>query len=136
MVQFKVLIRLIVVIISLKSLNSCVGNNHKKNIEADTSIQMKTNDTLFLSTKDYKIILSNDNTLDIEVTNNQLISLIKNEKYPIIKIEIQEGEKIAKGNNLLCSFVPENCDYFYPLNKEYVFFVGNRINFKKILNRP
>ena len=94
--------------------------------------QMKTNDTLFLSIKDYKIVSLTDNVLDIEIINNQLVSLIKNVKYSTIKIELQEGDRIAKGNDLLSSSIPKECDYFYPLDKGYVYFVNNRINMRKI----
>ena len=92
----------------------------------------QTNDTLFLSSKDYKIISSDDNILDIEVTNNQIISLIENVKYSVIKFELKQDNKIAKGNDLLSSFVPKECDYYYPLDKGYILFVNNRINFRKI----
>lgn len=98
----------------------------------DKITQTQTDDTLFLSSKDYKIISSDDNILDIEVTNNQIVSLIKSVKYPVIKIELPQGNKIAKGNDLLSSFVPKECDYFYPLDKGYILFVNNRINFRKI----
>jgi hypothetical protein len=121
-----------VVIISLNSLNSCAVTNQKEVIMKDKTTQSQTNDTLFLSSKDYKIISLNDNILDIEVINNQIISLIENVKYPVIKIELQQDNKIAKGNDLLSSFVPKECDYFYPLDKGYIFFVNNRINFRKI----
>lgn len=132
MVQFKELILLIVAIISLNSLNSCAVTNQKEVIMKDKTTQAQTNDTLFLSSKDYKIISSDDNILDIEVTNNQIISLIENVKYSVIKFELQQDTKIAKGNDLLSSFVPKGCDYFYPLDKGYILFVSNRISFRKI----
>lgn len=99
---------------------------------ADKTTLIQTNDTLFLFSKDYKTISLDDNILDIEITNNEIISLVKNVKYSVIKIELQQGNKIAKGNDLLSSFVPKECDYFYPLDKGYILFVNNRINFRKI----
>ncbi len=133
MAQFKELILLIAVIISLKTLNSCAVTNPKSEVVmAGKTTQIQENDTLFLSSKDYKIISSDNNILDIEVTNNQIISLIKSVKYPLIKIELQQENKIAKGNDLLSSFIPKECDYFYPLDKGYILFVNNRINFRKI----
>lgn len=137
MVQFKGLVLLIVAIISLKSLSCCGSSKgviNKKNEAAITEKenQMKANDTLFLSIKDYKIVSLDANVLDIEVINNQLASLIKNVKYSIIKIELQEGDRIAKGNDLLSSSIPKECDYFYPLDKGYIYTVNNRINLRKI----
>ena len=99
---------------------------------ADKTTQIQTSDTLFLSSKDYKTISLDDNILDIEITNNQIISLVKNVKYPVIKIELQQGNKIAKGNDLSSSFFPKECDYLYPLDKGYILFINNRINFRKI----
>lgn len=98
----------------------------------DKITQIQTNDTLFLSSKDYNIISLDSNILDIEITNNQTISLIKNVKYSVIKIGFQQGNKIAKGNDLLSSYIPKKCDYFYPLDKGYILFINNRINFRKI----
>ena len=134
--QFKGLILLIAVIISLKSL-SCRGSKgmiNKKNEAAMTEkgSQMQVNDTLYLSIKDYKIVSLDDNVLDIEVINNQAVSLIKNVKYSMIKIELQEGDRIAKGNDLLSSLIPKECDYFYPLDKGYILFINNRINLRKV----
>ncbi|WP_128330970.1 hypothetical protein [Apibacter sp. HY039] len=134
MTQFKELILLIVIITSLKIFNSCAVINRKSRvILADKTTQIQINDTLVLSSKDYEIISLNNSILDIEVTNNQIISLIENVKYSVIKIEIQQDNKIAKGNNLLSSFVPKEYDYFYSLNKGYIHFVNNRINFRKIM---
>lgn len=136
MVLFKGLVLLIAVIISLKSL-SCCSNRAITNKKGEATItenenQMKSNDTLFLSINDYKIVSSNDKVLDIEVINNQILSLIKNVKYSIIKIELQEGNKIAKSNDLLSSSIPKQCDYFFPIDKGYVYIVNNRINLRKI----
>lgn len=132
MAQFKELILLTAVIISLKTINSCAITNQKSEVVmADKTTQFEANDTLFLSSEDYKIISSDNNILDIEVTNNQIISLIKDVKYPIIEIEFKQGNKIAKGNDLLSSFTPKDCDYFYPLDKGYILFVNNKINFRK-----
>lgn len=62
MVQFKGLILLLVVIISLKSLNSCVINNKRNGLlVANKATQMHTSDTLFLSSKDYKIVSLDNN---------------------------------------------------------------------------
>lgn len=136
MVQFKELALLIVVITSLKLL-SCGSNKGITSKQSQTAMpekesQMNTNDTLFLSINDYKIVSLTDNVLDIEIINNQLVSLIKNVKYPTIRIELHEGDTIAKGNDLLSSSIPKECDYFYPLDKGYVYFVNNRINMRKI----
>lgn len=136
MVQFKGLTPLIVAITSLKSLNCCsskgIINKQNETAMTEKGIQMKVNDTLFLLAKDYKIVSLDHNVLDIEVINNQLIFSIKNVKYSVVKIELQEGARIAKGNDLLSSSIPKECDYFYPLDKGYVYFVNNRINFRKV----
>src|SRR4051812_34117453 len=117
MVQFKGLTLLIVIIISLKSLGCCgskgMVNNKDRAAMVEKENQMQKNDTLFLSIKDYRIVSVDSNVLDIEVTSNQIVSLIKNEKYSIIKIEFPEGDRIARGNDLLSSFIPKECDYFY-----------------------
>lgn len=132
MVQFKGLILLIVVIINLNSFTTCVVNE-KKSILKNEEINNKTSDTLFLSSVDYKIILFNDTILDVEITNIKKISLIKKVKYSIIQIEFLQDNLIAKGNDLFNSSVPENCNYFYPLDNGYILFINNRITFRKIL---
>ncbi|WP_343693272.1 hypothetical protein [Chitinophaga sp.] len=136
MVRFKGLTFLIVAITSLKSLNYYGSNGiiieqHETAMTAKGS-QMRADDTLLLSIKDYKVVSLEEHVLDIEVINNQLVDLIKNVKYTIIKIELPEGNRIAKGNDLLSSSIPKACDYFYPLVKGYVSFVNNRINFRKV----
>ena len=132
MVQFKGLILLIVVIINLNSFTTCVVNE-KKSILKNEEINNKTSDTLFLSSVDYKIILFNDTILDVGITNIKTISLIKKVKYSIIQIQFLQDNLIAKGNDLFNSFVPENCNYFYPLDNGYILFINNRITFRKIL---
>lgn len=136
MVLFRGLTLLIVAITSLKSLN-CSSSSGIINKQHETAMtgkvsQIKVTDTLFLLIKDYKIISSDNNVLDIEITNSQLVSLIKSVKYAVIKIELHEGDRIAKGNDLLSSSTPKECDYFYPLDKGYVYFVNNRINFRRV----
>jgi len=135
MVQFKELILLIAVTTSLSSL-SCSGNKivmkKEDKVEKPTgSTKIQSSDTLFLSLSDYKILLSNKDILDIEITNEEVAGMIKSVKYSVIKFEFERRNRIAKSNNLFSSFVPKDCDYFYPSDKGYVVFINNKISFRK-----
>lgn len=133
MVQYKEQIHLIVVIISLISLSSCAEVKNKETIIKNKITQFQKKDTLFLSSKDYKIISYDENVLDIEVTNDQKVFFIKNKKIPFIKIDFSDYYIIVKGHDLLNSSVPNEHYYFYPLDKGYILFINNRINLRRII---
>jgi len=117
MAQFKVSILLIVAITILK--NSCVM------AQSNCSQQ----DTISLQCNDFKILAHTEYHLDIEITQENKIKEIAKAKKPILCFYIENKKYTAKGNELLKSSVPENCDYFYPIDEQ-----GNVVLFKSKLS--
>ena len=117
MAQLKVSILLIVVIITLNNSSIMAQNSCFKQ------------DTIFLEHSDFKILANDTFHLDIEITQVKKIKEIIKEKNPIFCFYIQEQKYIAKGNDILQSSVPENCNCFYPIDNE-----GNVILFKNKLS--
>lgn len=122
--QFKVLI---LVSLAIMSLNSCNGQQ----VKSDQNNML--NDTILIATQQYKIVSVDSNILDIELVDLSLIEAIKKAVSPILKIDLNGTTIIAKGNNILSSSIPDNCDYFFPLNDEkQVVLYNNRINCRRI----
>jgi hypothetical protein len=82
-------------------------------------------DTIFLQCNDFKVLVNEKYYLDIEITQDYKIKEIAKIKKPIFCFYIEGQKYIAKGNELLKSSVPENCDYFYPIDEQ-----GNVVLFK------
>ena len=122
MAQFKVSILLIVVIITLKS----------NLMLAQSSCSQQ--DTIFLQCNDFKILVNEKYYLDIEITQENKIKEITKIKRPIFCFYIEKKKYIAKGNELLKSSVPENCDYFYVLDiKDNLVLFDNKLHFIKVV---
>lgn len=129
MVQLKVLIQVIAVIILLNRREYVQKRDEFRYVLNKKSI----NDTLFLAQKDYKIVYRNVYCLDLKIIDSIKIDSLKKNKNPIIKINLDDSFIVAKGNNIFSSSVPENCDYFYPLDMENkLIMVNGIINLRKI----
>lgn len=132
MVQLKALMAG-VVIISL----TLVSFHNRNSFETDRVSNMKQDvimdDTILLKETDYNIIFRDSDALNIKISNTKTLDRIKNTKSPIFNIEVDKEFIIAKGNNILASSLPIDCNYFYPLNsKGMVVMKDGLINFRKI----
>lgn len=119
------------------SCNSlCLSINNKDKINIIQNIQIM-NDTIKLSQKDYIINYKDNYTLEIKIIDSILIDKMKKMKKPVFEINIDEVLNIVKGNNVLSSKVPKDCDYFYPLDiNDNPLIIKGLINLKKIDKAP
>ncbi len=118
---------LILINLAIMSINNCKSQSHiSKHMN-------ETKNILIISESKYNIIINNNIVLDIEITDKNILNIIRNLDQPIFKIELNKRIIIAKGNNFLSSFVPKNCDYFYPIddNGKILLYKDNIINLKK-----
>ena len=129
MVQFKGLILVSLVIITL---NSCfVGDSEKK--EVLESGNKPINDTISVSASQYEVIIDSKGVFDIKLRDEKLIEVIEKSTAPIFKVEIENKFYYAKGNDVLSSHIPDNCDYFYFLTSENkVFVIDSVLNLREI----
>lgn len=126
--QFKVLI---LVSLAIMSLNSCNGQQVKS--DQNNIVNYMLNDTILLTRQQYKIVSVDSNHLDVELIDLSLIEAFKKAVSPILKIDLNGTIIIVKGNNILSSSIPDNCDYFYPLNDEKkVVLHNNQLNLRKV----
>jgi hypothetical protein len=75
-------------------------------------------DTIVLQCNDFRILVNSKYHLDIEFIRENKIKEIANAKNPIFCFYIENQKYIAKGNEILKSSVPANCDYFYPIDEQ------------------
>ena len=134
MVQLKVLIlaKLVITLLnnSCNSLCRPVSNRDIINIVQN---KKTINDTIILSQKDYEIKYRDNYTLEIKIIDSLRIDEIKSMKRPIIEINIDGNIKIVKGNNILSSKIPKDCDYFYPLDiNDNPLIINGFINLKQV----
>jgi len=125
MVQFKVQI---LVSLVFTILNSCNAQT-KQGVVNQINNELIMADTIIITSLHYRVIESKKGVLDIEITDKIILDSIYNLTQPTIKIEIDKAYFIAKGNNFLSSAIPENCDFFYPINNN-----GKVLMNKTILN--
>ena len=122
MAQFKVLTLLIVAIITLNNSNIMAQNICSQQ------------DTIFLQCNDFKILANDKYHLDIEFIQENKIKEIAKTKKPIFCFYIEGQKYIAKGNEIIKSSVPENCDYFYPIDEqEKVVLFNNKLSLIKVI---
>jgi hypothetical protein len=89
--------------------------------------------TIFLRNDDFKILRYAKDGLDIEIIQEDKIKEIVKAKKPIFCFYIEGRKYIAKGNDILKSSVPENCDYFYLIKKQGdVLLIKNKLSFIKV----
>lgn len=112
MVQLKGLMVALVII----SLNSFCNTFSKANRVRNMKHYVSARDTILLREFEYIIVFKDTNILNIRITDVNALHKIMNVASPILSIELAGKKLIAKGNNVLASSVPEECNYFYPLN--------------------
>lgn len=128
MVQLKVLMLVKVGIIIMSNFtNLSEGVNEKevqKNIRFQDSLH-ENPDTIKIVENDYKLILDTLNTIRIKILRPAVLQMLMDKHNPVISI-LYKGEKyIAKGNHIISSSVPGNCDMFYFTNRVGCWIVGN-----------
>ena len=123
MEQFRALI---LVSLAIMTLNSCSGQNKNSTTSRINQVVKKVmNDTILISRSQFEIIVNKEGVLDIEIKESNLIDTIADSDNPTLKIELDSKYIIAKGNNIISSSVPENCDYFYFLGDDNKVFTKN-----------
>jgi len=91
-------------------------------------------DTVFLQCKDFKVLVNVKYYLDIEILQETKIKEIAKIKKPIFCFHIEGQKYIAKGNELLKSSVPENCNCFYVLDiQNKLILIDNKLHFIKVV---
>jgi hypothetical protein len=87
-----------------------------------------------LQYNDFKILVNDKYSLNIEIIQESKIKEIAKAKSPIFCFYVESKKYIAKGNELLKSSVPENCDYFYPIDeKDNIILFKNKLSLVKII---
>jgi hypothetical protein len=91
-------------------------------------------DTIVLQCNDFKVLVNEKYYLDIEITQEYKIKEIAKIKKPIFCFYIEGQKYIAKGNELLKSSVPENCNCFYVLDiQDKLVLTDNKLHFIKVV---
>lgn len=123
MEQFRALI---LVSLAIMTLNSCSGQNKNSTTpHTKEAVKKVMNNTILISRSQFEIIVNKGGVLDIEIKEGNLIDTIADSDNPTLKIELDGNYIIAKGNNIISSSVPENCDYFYLLRDDNKVFTKN-----------
>lgn len=127
MVQLKaVYLRMILAIIILSLNNGCSPQKDKsqsnEQVESVPKVNLKgINDTFVVHKLDYEKIMRYYN-VDFGyvmvgiILNDSVVEKIRELESPIIKIEFDDGYRIAKGMNRLSSQLPMGCRYSYCLD--------------------
>ncbi len=121
MERFKVLKKVIVVFMILISNSVYSQNKHF------------LSDTIFLYEGVYKIVYMDDYCLHIEIDTTIINKKLYRIESPIFLIKINDKIINAKGILFISSEVPNNCDYFYPLdNNNHVMLSNNKLMLLKV----
>lgn len=135
MVQFKALSLMIAAIIILNNSKCLNDMNALKANQFDCKriLIFNSTDTIELKKQDYKIY-SNSAGYNLSIINTEKLNAIKKIKKPDVEFCINEKRLRAKGNNVFRSSVPEDAEYFFPLNDQgFIFFVKeNELTLRKI----
>ncbi len=113
-----------IIIISLSlGLNSCtsIDKTLKKQNDACYEDSFTFSDTIKLSIQDYQIIHEHAGTFTIKVINKVKLDQISELLNPLIIICKNGNSYRAKGNLLVLSGAPDDCDYYYPTINERVY---------------
>jgi len=125
MAQYKVLRLALVVITTLISLSCLNKEKVNKMNDCSTVIFFGITDTLTISKSDYKIIKT-DFELEIKFNNSEIVEKIKDIKCNKIHFCIDNKVLTAKSNPVYSSKVPEDAEYFFPVNAD-----GSLLNIKE-----
>jgi hypothetical protein len=134
MVQFKALILVIVAIISLNNnrVNAILFDDEKKT-DCGYFIFYNSTDTIRVIGNEFEV-KTNKTGFDLKIIEANKLSLISMLENPFIEICLLDKRFLAKGIDIFSSHIPEESDYFFPLdkNKHVVLFNKNTLQFKKI----
>ena len=119
MVQFKELIKVIVVFITI---NNCACKAQSDISNKCNNTDFVFSDTLVLKSDDY-IVNKYKGGFNLVITNIDKLNKVKIIKSPIIKFCNNNQIKKAKGNEIINSGIPVDCDYFYPIEKDSTIFI-------------
>ena len=120
MVKFKVLI--IIMGIIIQNNQACKAQSFAKT------------DTIYLNTDNYQIIYDDTTRiLDLKISGTMYHHLRKGKDF-IILLSYKNNDYILKGNYYYNSSVPENCDFFFPINKrgKIIWFNKNILSLIKV----
>jgi hypothetical protein len=83
-----------------------------------------------MNPEDYKIIKQYDDCsmIEMEILNEEIFAKLNSEKNISLTFWLNNKLYVAEGNEIIKSSVPNNCDYFFPIDSN-----GNIIFFNKIL---
>jgi len=120
-----------VAIISLK--NKTEFKNYQ--CEATSMIFFNNKDTVILNKDEYIIELSARGFDLVILDKSKLEKLIKLDT-PQLRFNFHDKMNIAKGIDIFSSFLPNQADYFFGLNKnkKIAIFKGNILRFTKIIH--
>lgn len=91
-------------------------------------------DTIYLNTDNYQIIYDDTiRILDLKISGT-MYRRLKKEKDFVILLSYKNNDYILKGNYYYNSSVPENCDFFFPINKrgKIIWFNKNILSLIKV----
>src|SRR5689334_16810199 len=96
--------------------------------------RQEISDTLKLAGNDYKLLLEDEYNIKIEIINSRILQILKDKQDPVISFSLAWEKFIAKGNYIINSSVPYNCNLFYSTNKEgcLIMFEENIVMFHRI----
>lgn len=109
---------MILVIMILSLISGCgnlQNNMHQKDGQVENVFQKEmdvSNDSFPLKMKNYEVSFCCNDLCDLTLSDS-VVGCIKGMRSPVLKIEFEDGDKIAKGISFLCSEAPSGCDFFY-----------------------
>jgi len=131
MAMFRGLSLLIVVTIVLN--NGCMSNapNKDKQLSCEDSVIFRFDGEEIYLLKDEFNLKVQANNCDLIILNEEKLASIRIGKLPVISFCINNKKYRAKGNKILNSSVPKDCDSFFPINDDGTisFFKRNVISF-------
>lgn len=118
MVLYKGLTLLIAVITILN--NGCMRDapNKDKKLSCEDNIEFQFDRQQTTQAKDDYNLKVQTNNCDIIILDKEKLDSIRTGKYPVISFCITKVKYQAKGNKILNSGVPKDCDYFFPINDD------------------
>lgn len=93
---------------------------------------------LEIDAEDYEIIKQNNDYILIEmkIRNEKIFNRLKSEKDISLTFKLNNRLYVAKGNEIIKSSVPDDCDYFFPIDDlGNVVFFDNKLFLYKIYGK-
>jgi hypothetical protein len=124
-----------IIIFSIFVLYSCqTKKSDSNNINNYNEIELFSNDYNIIEYNETKMIFYENRiqiNLTLEIINAEKTEILKNAINPIIFLNFNNRKYLAKGNFVLSSSIPPECDYFFSIdkNKKITFFDDKIIGF-------